>query len=275
MNKTNIRLIGLLILAIALNFVARRLHSLPILMVGAIVTFAGLAWFLFNLSTALGAAGWIGRTRREVNRITEGKSDAVIAEYRPRYEQGDQSPQTILTLLIAYLHIGQTEEAARFATNAHAIMENEQVCEKKDLSSRYLCYIIRLGLADMAAVEGRFAEAGRDLVDFLPHSVNKPYVATAAALLFFLADDLPNTRAMLEKAPHPGKRSRNAHSGGPRYRLITAYIRHKVLEEDTRAIMRRYRGEIAYWRDEAARSGGELYSQRMNAILDEIETLIA
>jgi tetratricopeptide (TPR) repeat protein len=223
-----------------------------------------LIYFLVKMSRGLGPVKMAGG----FSRMKAGQAPQVALKLEQRRANGDTSLETVMTLSAAYAYMGRGDQAEPLAREALNTLQTDGIEFKQDQKSRYLTDAAYIALADAVCAQGRFQEAAQILVPRVDNGLRPVFIRTFQAWFYMLAGDMAQTLALLDEIP-PSTREIT-----PKYKFMLAYMRYKALDEDPRAGLRKYRGEMYKWDDDVARNANNPYGKRLREILDEIHILM-
>ncbi len=206
--------------------------------------------------------------RRLFMRLEIGGADAIIEEYRVKYEIGDRSVETMLALSSSNAYLGHGQEAELYAYELMTILEERGDCSEKGLLVQRRCDLARIALIDAWEAQGRFSEAAHYLCSRGSLAVNANLDTAIAAWQFFQAGETDNTRAALDEIK-PAILGFSSQPGfiPSKYLFMLAYLRYKVFNTDPRADLQRHYAQLAKWEDEAQRNATNPYGARLHEIL--------
>lgn len=242
---------------------------LAVALAGLLVLMMGVIYL--NSMIRLGA---LRRLKRIYKRLEAGEGDAVLAELNARRAGGDRSYQMALVLSTAYAYLGQGEEAELLAYEAWNEVKRRGLCQKTDRPSKYLCDIIMVALSDAWNAQGRYLEAVNFIRGRVSDALQPNIMAFVMTFNLYLAGQDDNARATLHRIEPPAGLYNLKRRLPVKYQFMTAYLRYKLLGEDTRPALVKLRGELANWQAEAERNAANPYGARLREILDDVQAVL-
>lgn len=220
---------------------------------------------------------WYLRYVRFTRRLLQGDEDApaaVIADLEAQRAAGKRPLETALMLATAYSFTGRGAEAEPLADEAIDMVIARGLCDKRDIGSRLLCQYARFARYDAWNAQGRFAEAAHSLRPGASAALHPEFVTCVIAWGFFLARDDYNAQVVLEQITMPKRRRLQKTKMSPHFLLIWAFLRWRVLGENTREDLRAFRGAFAFWEHAAERHADDPYGVRLREIVEELRPLV-
>lgn len=272
---------------------SRSSRALQIVILGVLITligrFLGLSLgIIFLLLAAVLVVTWVytywltWRTLdwfREYNsyssRVSDGDADTVIAELTTRRAEGDDTPETAITLAATYNYIGRGQEAEPLAFEAFDAVTENGDCDAENLSPRIRCDVAYLTRYDALLAQGRFVEAAGGLRERIPNAIQPNFQTALVTWAYFLGEAYDQAKEMLGKVQEPGARLNNERMLSPRFELIVAYLRHVLDGAATQAIIAEHRDNIDEWAVTAERNATNPYGKRLAEIVDSMRLLAA
>jgi hypothetical protein len=213
---------------------------------------------------------------------SEAGARVVLEKYATKLAKGDDSPRTIITLATAQVNIGDLATAEHNArilldrlVNSHLAGQTGQV----DVINKAIWLLYTL-----MGRQGRFIEAAELLQNHpLPSIVRN---SVSIALSYYLGGDEENARIALgilritPDTPNPPRLLHYAPDGlynaaryhGPQDRLLIAYLRHKLYDENPLPIYQKYAEHMALvgtWK-----ITDNVFVQRLNEVEAEMRAVI-
>lgn len=215
------------------------------------------------------------RAMRRLQRGDEADTAALIADLEAQHATGVRPLETALTLATAYSYTGRGEEAEPFADNVINLVIVRGLCDKQDLSSRMKCEYARFARFDAWNTQGRFAEAAHSLRPGASNALRPEFMICVIAWGFFLASDDYNAQIVLEQITLPKRRARQKTRISPNFLFMLAFMRWRLLGENTRDDLRAFRPSLVEWEQSAVRHADNPYGARLREIVTEIRPLLA
>jgi hypothetical protein len=221
---------------------------------------------------------WHLRYRRFSRRLVKGDEAAhatVIAELEAQRAAGVRPLETTLMLAAAYSYTGRGAEAEPLADEVISIVIARGLCDKRDIGSRLMCQYARFARFDAWSTQGRFAEAAHSLRPGASTALHPEFTICVIAWGFFLAGDDYNAQIVLEQLKMPRRRSQQKTKMSPHFLLMLAFMRWRLLGENTRDDLRTFRAAFAFWEHSVTRHADNPYGARLREIVEELRPLIA
>lgn len=197
------------------------------------------------------------------------------AELRQRWDAGEHTLELMVPLCHLYLQLKRAQDAEFFGRQACAEFEASQLGNHADMLQRSLRDNAYLGLVEAWMYQGRFAQAARELNDYrLQSALLWNHVTVSTALAFLLADDEASAREVATEIRPFSKREPGFHLRDE-YRLMAAYMQHRLLGVDTLAQLDALSKQILTWID-AYRSAVEfpVYQARLREIIEAMAEIV-
>jgi len=233
-----------------------------------------VVWLIYVVNAVI-RFGWLRRFNQTIRRLKGGDAEAAIAELEAKRAGGDRSFEGTLALAAAYNYVGRGADAEPLVREAQSLLDRAGTCGKKDTSSRAKCDLVLVAQYDTQIVQGHFAEAAHGLRSRVSQAVQPNFMTAIIAWAFFLAGDSYNANVVLGHLQPATSRGNNKRMISLKYQFAVAYMRHKLLGEDTRAALVTHSDQLADWEAEATRNTANPYGARLCEILDEVRPLMA
>jgi tetratricopeptide (TPR) repeat protein len=213
---------------------------------------------------------WFLRLQRY---LMNDRPEALIEEALARRAQGDRSPENAITLAEAYSHRGLGAQAEPYALEAIELVEQRGVCHQRRTSSQVLCDAAYLARYGAWLRQGRYTEAAQSLQARLPASRHPNLFLAFMIWAYFLAGDHYNVGVLLDRVQTdlPQRDEGYIH---PRYRMVLAYIRYKLLDEDPRPVLRKHRRYLEEWEKLREQGRASATYERVGEMLAEMRALL-
>lgn len=223
-----------------------------------------------------------GDIMRVIRRLENEGPDALLAE-RQTHDAAPRSVQDALTLSALYCYKGDGANAENYARQAIRLLEETDTPALTDRESRVMVEMAQIALYDARVTQGQFAEAAAGLRQYIDVSPVPNMVTALVIWALYLAEQHDNARVMLshlrlaEKklspkpyAPLPDANLRIS----PKYALIVAYMRHKLLGVVNADDLLAHRDAFSKWQEELARNAHNPYGARLREIVADLDAVL-
>lgn len=245
--------------------------------VGSLVwLYAELFLYLILVNTVMRLyTGWSIHFTRTIRRIGGGQAERVIEELNAQRAAGDHDLVTLILLSSAHAYLGQGEQAYSVSQDMMRIAAAEKVCDSRSLSLRMKCEYVRIARSDALIALGRFSEAAHSLRPGASTALQPNFMITLVAWAFFLAGDSYNTEVVLRQVkPVRAYWQKYETLIPPKYHLMAAYMRYRVLGENTLNTLHKLKKHFSAWEKEAELNRENPYGARLHTILGDLAPLL-
>jgi hypothetical protein len=193
--------------------------------------------------------------------INAGRGSELISKLEAERARGKRSIASSLSLSRAYIQAGCGPQA-EYLANEVLHMGAMRPVKGTPYTTEDLAYLV---LSDAFRIQGRFTESAALKSQIL---TKFPQNGLHLGTLWesFLAGDWPTSRTLLQQISFEVTDQDD--------KLILAYMRYKMLEQDTRDEMQQYPTGLSKWEGVASHNSHNPYGARLREILDEIHMLI-